>query len=254
MVGYVIPLRPRATSRDWAQVLGLLRQTLGSIAGSTDPAFQIFIASSDPRPDDFCEDLPIHWSQVDFDLPDPADYDSCQRDRNWKVTRACQEAVRAGVDWIFVCDSDDLVSSELTAAIHRDTGHEALIVNQGYELHVGKGRAYLRKDLHHICGSTFAIRARHIFRRGPETFFDGIFLRQNHKTFETWFEENGIPFAFLDAPLVSYLVGHGGNISNLIRLTSLKAQARLLIKFHLCGRRFDADLRKTFGFQSSPPA
>lgn len=248
MVGYVIPLRPRARTPDWDRAIVLLRQTLNSILAAREGALKIFVVSHDLLDLEEYAQSPIRFEQVEFLLPPVGDYDAGQRDRNWKVTRGCQLAVEEKMDWVFVCDADDLVSCELNGIIEKSTGYDAVMTQNGYEVDARDARAFRRKNIQEICGSTFALRTHHVFFNSDPDFMNGLFLCENHKTLENYLLSKELRIREPKRPLIAYLRRHGGNVSDATEEVTLASKIREWLKFGLLGVPFTGQLAENFGY------
>lgn len=251
MVGYVIPLRPRATSTRWAKTRHLFRQTMESVLASTDPELRVFVVSHDLDRLEGLEDDRIEWIRADFPAPTSKAPEPSRRDRNWKVAAGCVAAAEAGVEWIFILDADDLVSPQLNGIIHGAKEYDAVQLDHGYEVHTRRRRAFRRRNLSQICGSTFAFRTEHIFVGGEITFWKCLNMTRNHKNFEEYLQQRGLRIHVPETPLIAYMLSHGENCSDAIRPRGFSAFVRSWIKFSLLGVSFDGALAAEFGFSPS---
>jgi len=150
---------------------------------------------------------------------------------------------------VFVCDADDLVSRDLNGIILASTDAHAVMIRHGFEVSVQSHRAFLRHDLHHICGSTFALRTPHAFLNRSAAFEHGLFLRRNHKNLERHLRDQGLSINEPDAPLIAYLRFHGDNESDWMRHETRFSHLRQRLKFGLLARRFDGELAREFGYE-----
>ncbi len=114
---FIIPFRARSTSRNWAQVCELLKQTICSVMNSKDQRFRIIIVGHE-RPD--CE-LPFDrclFLEAIFAPPPPEsmEWPGDQRifawhtDKGRKLIQGIARSREDGARYFMPLDADDLVS------------------------------------------------------------------------------------------------------------------------------------------------
>lgn len=91
MIYFVIPLRSKAASRDWAGVTRTFNRTLESCYNQTNPDFRIFVA---------CHDIPELEHEYDdrvqflpVTIPTPKDFKEMMFDKGYKM-HTCMQAVQ----------------------------------------------------------------------------------------------------------------------------------------------------------------
>lgn len=138
-VVFCIPLISRARATDWARVCHLVDATIRSIIAQTDPAWRIILVGSDAPTltapiDDRCEFIATTRDFGDGSLR------GRQADAGYKRNLAERYARARGAGFIFFCDSDDLVSRHLVAAIREANHPYGCILGRGYIIDAEQAR------------------------------------------------------------------------------------------------------------------
>ncbi len=134
-----IPLIARRLARDWEMVCHLLDATLRSIYAQTDPRWRVVVVGTDPPVLTTPVDERFEFVSTTYDLAD-ASLRAQRVDASFKRRVAERYARARGATFVFFCDSDDLLSSELVQAILSANHPYGCILGRGYVLDLGERR------------------------------------------------------------------------------------------------------------------
>lgn len=179
MVGFVIPFKSRAKSKNWTLDCSLLNRTLGSVLNQTDEKFKCYVVYSD-LPLDPLQNEKIVWVQFPFPFFDRNSIEDAEKYNSFGKTQTEWEhlpfffdqgkkslygtafAKREGCNYIMMLDADDLLSNKLVAYINA----QDLAYNCGF--YVNKGYLYAENELfltrvpdqmNFMCGSVNIVRS-----------------------------------------------------------------------------------------------
>jgi hypothetical protein len=153
---FAIPLRSRATARNWTKVCQLLNHTLASVLRQDDQDFSIVIA---------CHDVPdiplIHDPRIEvlvMDVPTPQSLKEQMRDKGRKK-RACAAAFRKrGGGFLMFLDADDMVSRRLVSSVRGTPPRFGYLVDIGFQFSASTGSYHPLDRLYRRCGSCAIFR------------------------------------------------------------------------------------------------
>lgn len=171
MLTFIISMRARALSKDWAHHTWLLEKTVDSILAQTDSGFDVVVV---------CHDIPdipqvrhpkVHVLPVDFPPPRRTNDDMCI-DKVLKVSGGIEWAMARGSDYVMFVDADDLVSRRLSAFVAAHRGENGWYFHDGFVHRYGE-RWVRTQALHHrICGTCVIVRTD-LLRFAPSEFCRG---------------------------------------------------------------------------------
>lgn len=152
---FVIPLRSRATSKDWDLVCQLLRNSLASILNQTNPDFRVVIS---------CADVPDLGSIVDDRIeiisnayPVPHDFLAMALDKRAKKRAAGAEIGRRGGGYVMLVDADDLVSARIVEHVLSDDNRQGYYVENGFAYYSHSHRLEPLQEFYKKCGSCYVV-------------------------------------------------------------------------------------------------
>jgi hypothetical protein len=221
-VTFGIALMSLRVARNWTSVEKLLAATLRSVFNQSVPIRVIIACHEAPRIDETL-DSRVTVLQVDFDIPRFRWEMEIDRMRKAEVIGAALKAQGAG--WMFLLDADDLVSRDLGKTIV-ESGAKAVVVKRGYRLDAKSGAYQSLGRLWGKCGSCAAVRwdASELpatpLVDNPPLFHE--FCEARHYDLPQFFSARRWNWRFLEAPLVTYVVNHGSNHSELTKTKSLR--------------------------------
>ena len=264
-LGFIIPLKPKSQSKDWAKVCALLKATITSLLNQTSTNFKIYVVfTDDPKIEITSERLifihfPFPFATTSEILESETilyrfGNDPIILERRWdkskKIFYGCKKAKEDGCKYLMCVDSDDLVSNKIVAHIEKKLEENAtpgFYIEKGYLYRSGKKRMiYISRDFQNFNGSTHIIRED--FITIPD-FEKGVWMDYNLFTSHGWIryrlnETYGIELDPIAFPAVIY-VAHGGNISNVCNLT-MKEKMKNFVKLILRGQWIDTNIKKEF--------
>jgi hypothetical protein len=136
-VFFSIPLAAKRDEAGWEIACRLLRHTLGSILGQTDPEFEIVITGHDRPPIEELDDTRVSFLHAPF--APPRDQSAFLADKGRKRRHNARHIRARGGGYIVFMDADDLVSRHLVKYI-RAFGHpHGYIFKRGYVLDYQSG-------------------------------------------------------------------------------------------------------------------
>lgn len=178
MVGFVIPFKSKAKSRNWELDCSLLTRTLRSVLNQTSRHFKCYIVYSDLPPDPLQHEQ-IQWVQFPFpffnreDIVDAEKYNAFGKDKkSWehlpfffdqgkKSLYGATKAKEDGCRYIMMLDADDLIWNRLVAYVneHDPADNVGFYVNKGY-LYAENTRWLIKvpEQMHMMCGSVNIVR------------------------------------------------------------------------------------------------
>lgn len=113
MLTFIVSMRARALSKDWALHTRLLQCTLNSILAQTHPAFDVVVVCHDVPDIPQARHSAVHTLSVDFPPPQRTNDDMCA-DKVLKISRGVEWAMARGSEYVMFVDADDLVSRRLS--------------------------------------------------------------------------------------------------------------------------------------------
>lgn len=163
MLVFVIPVKHPARSRNYRIVTDLLRQTLRSVEGQTDPHFATVIVCN--QTPDWAEDAPNRvWVEVDFPPADPPatakDWvDWLYMDKGAKIAVGLLHARhRFQPTHVMFVDADDFVSNRLAAFVREHPAAPGWYMPDGL-IYSGLFKIAAPRDkFWSYCGTTHIIR------------------------------------------------------------------------------------------------
>jgi hypothetical protein len=262
MIGFVVPIKPKAVSNDWAFDCLLLERTMRSICGQTNAKFVLIIVYNERPETNFTHPniVFLHYPYPpakadDFEDLDyvikyySREYAEKMMDKGKKIHYGCKKAIELGCEYMMGVDSDDLVSNQLAAFVHKNgqADKAGWRIKKGFIYQEGSWLLEKKMDIQNINGGT------HIIRKDLITipdFSSNLFWNYN------LFEAHGYTFQRLkdfnqailaDYPMfgIIYIVHHN-NYSNILHLTK-KLTIRNVVKKIIRGKMLSAAIRKEFG-------
>lgn len=271
MLGFILPLRPQAQSKDWKKDCKLLEATIGSLFNQRSQHYSIFVVYTDlPRlPQEFLnsDKLNLVYFPYPFmqsaDIPDANEIlylfsnNELMLERRWDKSRkiffGCLQAIAAGCKYLMSVDADDLISNKLVGHIEKEAQNldiPGFYINSGYLYRIGESKMIsIPNDMQNYNGSTHILHSK--FIKMPD-FEKGKWLDFNLFTSHGWIRERLkqesnstlIPIPF---PAIVY-VAHEGNISNVGYLKGLD-RFKYFLKIVLRGRKLTQKTKKEFNLQ-----
>ncbi len=230
-VTFGIPLMSARVARDWPSTEKLFAATLRSVFNQTGTDVRVIVACHEQPNIEEVSDGRVIIRPVDFDIP--RFRWEMEIDRMRKLEVLGSELRRLGGGWMFILDADDLVSKDLANNI-RSSDAKAIMIRRGYRLDAKGGRYQRIGKLWGKCGSCAAVRWETdelpiipLFD-DPPIYHE--FCEHRHYQLPGLFDSRGWSWKFLEPPLVTYVVNHGSNQSEVIVRDSLKW--RLYFKLH----------------------
>lgn len=173
MLGFIVPIKPKRHSRNWALDNLLLERSVRSIYNQTCSNFKVILVYSD-MPEITFTDANLHYVHYPFgdftvkeinDWQDrskwyAAPYAERMMDKGRKIMLGCKLAKDLGCTYLMSVDSDDLVSCKLTAFVveHKNTKSPGWRILKGYMFEEGSKMVVKNTKIWGINGSTHIIR------------------------------------------------------------------------------------------------
>ncbi|MBB6610328.1 hypothetical protein H7F15_04700 [Pontibacter sp. Tf4] len=262
MVGFVVPFRGKANSKNWHYDQLLLQRTINSILNQIDRRFKIFLVYTDYPELDITADLDLieyikfpfeymSYNEMVLNIHDQkhaATWLERNTDKGKKILWGCKYAIAEGCTYIMQVDSDDLISNKIVSHVLRNQGEPGWYISKGY-IYIEKDEILIKQPdkMNFINGSTHIIKAELVnipdFTSKEITdyyFFNahGYLkdrIKQNFKL-----ELKQLPF------YANVYVASGYNQSNinaLVQLNSIKNFLKLILRFKL----LTSSIRNEFG-------
>lgn len=232
LVGFVIPLKPKCISSNWAQDNLRLYNTVKSILNQTTQSFKIFIVYTDlPTSVQESEKVQLipalfefmSYTQLDL-APDVIAFHKSESmiekrlDKGKKITYGSKMAKEAGCDYIMSVDADDLIHHTLVNYVsnhHEEKKVAGWYIPNGYVMQAGRNKLLRHHQLHFFNGSTHIVRSDLIPIPNFEStdFHDYSFFTAHGWLIDRIKEMFGETLHKIPFHAVLYLV-HDNNISN----------------------------------------
>lgn len=268
MIAFILPLKPKAQSKNWEKDCSLLQRTIGSLLNQRNSNYQIFVVYTD-EPLIKNTDSKITWVKfpypfVAFDnIPDASEilphfsYDKLMLERRWdksrKIFYGCKQAKEKGCTYFMSVDADDLISNRLVEYVEERLSRDdcpGFYINRGYLLQYGSNRMIRMDDgMQNFNGSTHLLRGDLV----PIPDFEkGKWLDYNLFTSHGWVlhrlkESRNVHLEAIPFPAVIY-VAHGGNISK-VSSRSFVNRIKRWVKLIVRGQQLNKCIRKEFAVQ-----
>ena len=242
MLGFIIPLKSRQTSRDWQYVGRLLERTLRSACAQTHPGFHIVVA---------CHDIPnlsfshpqIEWCPVDFDPPGP-ERAARRQDKLRKYNAGLRRIGPIAPTHIMVLDADDLVSNRLAAYVAAHSRANGWYFRSGYFYAPGMPSVHVeRRRFHQWCASSHILSLENIEREVGSA--PGWHLR--HRFVVAQQRARGTPLRPLPFRGAIYTVSHGENFNDYAPILWPANPVKRLVRRVLYHRQLTSEIRDEFG-------
>lgn len=251
MMAFVIPVKSKTITSDWASFSRLLNRCINSICNQTNTNFKVVVACHEIPSTKFNDDFRVEFLKVSFSPPilkkNPEDLWLKRADKGKKIKFAVDYGIRIGASYVMTVDSDDCVSNKICEFIlsQNNDSISGWFVKKGYLYPEGKGYLYLNlKNFHTLCGSCIIIKPKLIdLMYGKNNWFDHE--RVNFK--------NGLFLIPLPFPGAIYSMLNGSNIRlnkremknrtsfKPLQLKSIKTLFRRLVKYRVIPKAFIKD-------------
>ncbi|GEM_PF-478876 len=259
LVGFIIPLKSKKVTPDWAVTCSLLDQTLHSLALQTCQDFRaVVVGHEKPNLSN------IAWQTADyitspFDVPPIKKagsykyYKEFKRilDKYRKIATGLNFLRQENISYVMVLDADDILHKNLVSYVINTKNTNGYIIRKGYQFYSKSKRLVYRQDLDKICGSTTLIHADLV--PFPETVNDETissipWCHLSHSDMEAYFLQKNKPLKIIPFEGAMYVMQHGQNASDEFR-ESLRSKLREGLKILLKGKPTSANLLADFGIQ-----
>lgn len=220
MIYFGIPLRSKAASKNWEQVVRVFNRTLHSIFCQTDPDFKVLVACHDIPEVNFNTDGRLEF--LVSDTPFPKDSFEMMLDKGWKISLIARRIRELGGGYTMMVDSDDLVSNRIAEYVNAHPGENGFLSRYGYIYN--DGFPYVKRvlALHRICGSCSIVNyaVEDLPDTMPKDLWDDTpkdhwIVRKSHRIIPDTLKAQGRPLAVMPFPTTMYLRNTGDNHSML---------------------------------------
>jgi len=262
MLGFVVPLRSKSSSNNWAYHSELVFRTLTSICNQTSKDFIVIVVYTD-YPERMVENDKVIYLKypypflISHEITD-AGCDTLRyfpkrnleilMDQARRTMVGCKCAIDRGCKYLMEVDADDLVSNKIAAFVERASNitPPGWFINKGFVYIEGSKIIYRYTKLNLICGSTHIVRADLL---NIPDFSSKNYLDYNFFSSHSWIrirlrtykevEIQPLPFGG-----IIYVLNPGSwtNISRKFQSTGVKKWAKLL----LYGQRLTYSLKTEY--------
>jgi hypothetical protein len=207
MLTFILSMRARALSKDWAYHTWLLDRTLNSIVAQTNREFDVVVVCHD-IPDCRVKDPAIHFLSVDFPHP-KHEFSDMLVDKVLKVSRGVEWAQARGADHVMFVDADDLVSRRLSGFVAAREDGDGWLFHEGYAHRYGTGWLQKHTPHHLICGTGAIVRLSRLrFADDPQYRGERVntLAAAGHAKYEEVMAEEGAVLEPLPFPGAVYIL------------------------------------------------
>ena len=217
---FAISLKSRIVSRNWDHVQASLSKTLRSILRNTDQNFRIIIAGHEKPDIKEIEHSQVTWLSVDFPPPVPPgnalEFHVDKRHKRRVIGAYLREIGFSG--YFMVLDADDWIHYRFVEYIRSQPITDAFVLTKGIMINQGLKEVWVRNRFYRGCGSSavvyfsnkdFPITSK---KEEAEKLPFGM-TTMHHPRVPQDLKAINKDFKEVDLPFVSYVLGHGDNIS-----------------------------------------
>ena len=255
MLVFVVPVKSKTVTADWAAFSRLVNRTINSICNQSNTNFKVIVSCHEIPETIFNDDSRVEFLKMQFSPPilkKNADNRWVKEaDKGKKIKVAADYAIKIGASYIMTVDSDDFISNKICEFVCKN-GTDSITgwyVKMGYLYPEGKKYSYLNlKNFNRVCGSCIIMKPEHI---------DLMYGNNFHFDHDRFNFENGISLVPLPFPGAIYSMLNGSNILldkqemhnrtklNYFKLESITTLFRRLLKYRLIPIRL---IKKEFAF------
>ncbi|HXV24965.1 MAG TPA: glycosyltransferase family A protein, partial [Alphaproteobacteria bacterium] len=222
-VFFGIPLKARATAKNWDWTVRDINRTLASIYNQTNPNFRILVGCHDVPDLLIPTDERLEFIQVDSTTPDlNKEPRSNFPDKELKLRRVSNRFRELGGRWFMPLDADDLVSSQLVQFVLCNPNPNGFIARHGYIFNQESWMMALVPQPKIYPASFDRLAGCTIFRFeeedflaanqfGPQSRFDRYISSQDHREFWQMSLQENRPLHPLPFPAFVYVLNTGDN-------------------------------------------
>ena len=215
MIVFIIPLKSKQVSKDWAHVSKLLTRCVRSIVNQTSDKFRVVIVCHE-RPD-LQIDLPsIHYLDVDFLPPQLGQVNIISvmdNDKNRKMWLGLEFAEQLNPSHVMFVDADDCVSCQIADFVSRHPDDAGWYLNSGYVYEDGSQRIYRKPDNFYLMsGTSHIIKYSLLCNESMNAVYTNSFAAL-HQLVVKVLADQQTPLAKLPFPGAIYIVENGENIN-----------------------------------------
>ena len=237
MLGFVVPIKSKAVSKDWDYELKLLERTARSICNQTNAQFKLIIVYNEKPEINF-----NHENIVYVNYPYPfvtadkiEDFDSYVQkyynreyaekmlDKGKKISYGCKIAKEYNCSYLMAVDSDDLVSNKLAEYVNGHAGSDTAgwRVRKGFIYEEGSFYVTKSKQIYGINGSTHIISSKIIETPNFERniFWNFNLFEAHGYTRQRLKDYHKAELKEIDFNGIIYVI-HKNNYSNIKKITS----------------------------------
>lgn len=216
MLCFVIALKSKAVSKNWARVSALFEMCLTSAYNQIDPDFRIVVVCHETPQLSKQFDQRVEIINVDFSPPQQLVTTLTMQDKWRKLAVGMIRAGELNPNFIMIVDADDLVSRRLAQFVNCSKHENGWMLKHGYNYTFGSRWTYLNDKF--SCGSDSIVNSRLIkFPKdlNDESINNCIVLRWGHTIIGERLAELGTPLRPLPFKGAMQIVNHGDNDSSL---------------------------------------
>ncbi len=174
MLYFGIPLRSKATSKNWDNVTTFFNRTLWSVYNQTDPDFRIIVA---------CHDIPELFHEYDqrvefitVDVPTPSTSEEMMLDKGHKVHTIGMRIRELGGGFTMMVDADDIQSNRIAEYVNKHPDANGFLSHNGYYWHVGDD--FIKKGHKFPNGSSTIVK--YSVEDLPDKYYDRMVSSNNN--------------------------------------------------------------------------
>ncbi|PCH59216.1 MAG: hypothetical protein COC05_07490 [Gammaproteobacteria bacterium] len=240
MLYFIVPLRSRKSSNNWAKVVSDFNMTLKSILSQQDPNFKVIVA---------CTDIPEHPADERIEIIvvelEERHTKGTGMDKWNKIHAMCIRIRELGGGFIMPVDADDLVSNKVSRLVNESGGQVGYYANTGYEYDEKAKRITFAPKFYNLCGTCAVMYCP--VEDLPQSIKDydnkKYPVLATHTFFKGLFEERNTPLKPFPFKAAIYKINTGENRSILTNNIGFK---RKIIRLIYRGSRVSAKIREEF--------
>lgn len=261
MLGFIVPIKPKAVSKNWNLDNRLLERTLHSICAQTDQRFAVIVVYTD-LPQVSIVHQNIHYLKFPFEPVKSDEFEDLDYvlkyyakeyaekmfDKGKKIIYGCKRAVELGCVYLMGVDSDDLVCKNLVEFVNKgvNTNSKGWRITKGFIYEENAPFVVKKYDIQNINGSTHIIHKQHVDipSFSSKLFWNFSLYEAHGYTYHRLRDYKKVTLQDVPFFAIIYII-HSNNYSGIQQALN-RFSFKKIVKIFLRGRYLSKDIREAF--------
>lgn len=227
MLYFLVPLRAKATSKNWDIEMECFKNMIESVFSQVDDSFHfVLVCHNTPK---IMNTYLSKASVIEVNIPIPQTLADQAIDKKEKL-RIGLDYIMSEMDedtYVMPLDSDDIVCNKLSEYVKMNTGHTGWYLEKGYRLYYNTKKILPLQPVlginhfYKVCGSSAILKLNQSTRQ--------IFLKYRHREVKKRCKESGIPITKLPFRGAVYVYDTGNNRSIQLKESQIRVKYLFLV-------------------------